>query len=85
MENIEQKIEDVALLSLFLSGWEEDSRKTPGEKIFRSWKGYKFEALNKLEQENCIVQYGAAKSVTLTPTGRERAEKIATKLFPKKK
>ena len=80
----EQKVLEVTLLSLFLAGWEEESRKTPGEKIFRSWKGYKFEVLDQLEKENCIVQYGAAKSVTLTPDGRKRAESIAAKLFPKK-
>ena len=84
MTNLEQKLVDLTLLSLFMSGWEEDSRKNTGEKIFRSWKGYKFEVLNELEQSNMIVQYGAAKSVTLTPDGRKRAESIAAKLFPKK-
>ncbi len=76
---VDEKLRDLSLLLLYLSGWEEDSRKTPGEKIFRSWKGYKFEVLNDLEKDHCIVQYGTAKSVTLTPDGRKRAERIQQK------
>lgn len=75
----DHRLKELSLLLLYLSGWEEDSRKTPGEKIFRSWKGYKFEVLNELEKDNSIVQYGAAKSVTLTPDGRKLAERIKQK------
>jgi len=34
-----KKLADLSLLLLFLSGWEEESRQFPGEKIFRAWKG----------------------------------------------
>jgi hypothetical protein len=31
---MEEKIKDLNMLLMFLTGWEEDSRKNPGEKIF---------------------------------------------------
>mgnify|MGYP001004877469 CR=1 FL=1 len=61
---------------MFLTGWEEDSRQKPGEKIFRAWKGFLFEVLNRLADEKFIVQYANTKSVTLTEAGRERARQL---------
>lgn len=79
---MEDQIKDLNLLLLYLTGWEEDSRKEPGEKIIRSWKGYSFEILNSLEDENMIRQFGnTSKSVILTPEGRARAKELKTKLF----
>lgn len=43
-----KKIEELCLLLMFLTGWEEESRQKPGEKIFQAWKGHLFETLNKL-------------------------------------
>lgn len=73
---MEEKIKELNLLLLFLSGWEEDSRKNPGEKIFRAWKGYKFETLNQLSEDKLIVQFKDAKSVILTELGRQKAEQL---------
>jgi hypothetical protein len=73
---MEEKIKELNLLLLFLSGWEEDSRKNPGEKIFRAWKGYKFETLNQLSEDKLIVQFKDAKSVMLTELGRQKAEQL---------
>lgn len=71
-----QKIEKLSLLLLYVTGWEEDSRKQPGKKIFRSWKGYLFEVLNKLESQKYITQFRKSKSVVLTEAGKRKAEEI---------
>ncbi len=70
---MKDKVKDLSLLLISLTGWEEDSRKEPGEKIIRSWKGYSFEILNELEDENLILQFGNAKSLILTKEGKEKA------------
>lgn len=73
---MEEKIKDLSLMLMFLTGWEEDSRKNQGEKIFRAWKGYLFETLNKLADEKLIVQFQNTKSVTLTDAGKQKAEQL---------
>jgi len=78
---MDQKLKDLNLLLLFLSGWEEDSRSESGEKVFRSWKGYLFEALNELEGENLIQQFKNTKSVVILPEGIKRARDIKTKFL----
>jgi hypothetical protein len=78
---MEQKIKDLNLLLLFLSGWEEDARDQSGEKVFRSWKGYLFEALNELEDEKLIRQFKNTKSVVILPEGIKRAQTIKSKVL----
>ena len=78
---MEQKIKDLNLLLLYLSGWEEDSRNSPGEKVFRSWKGYLFEVLNEMEEEDLIKQFRNTKSVVLTEKGIEKAEQLKEKIL----
>lgn len=73
---MDEKIKDLNLLLMFLTGWEEESRKTPGEKVFRAWKGYLFETLNKLAEEKLIIQYQNNKSVLFTEAGRLKAEQL---------
>ncbi len=73
---MDAKIKELNLLLLYLTGWEEESRKNPGEKIFRAWKGYLFEVLNELEEEKLIQQFKNAKSLIVTDTGRQVGEKL---------
>lgn len=75
------KIKDLNLLLLYLSGWEEDSRNTPGEKVFRAWNGYLFEVLNQLEEEELIHQYRKGKSVIITQEGLEKARGLEKKFL----
>jgi hypothetical protein len=42
----EKTLQELTLLLIYLTGWEEDKRNSPGEKVFRAWKGYKFEILD---------------------------------------
>jgi hypothetical protein len=75
-ETMEEKIKDLSLLLMILTGWEEDSRKNPGEKVFRAWKGYLFETMNKLADEKLIIQFANTKSVMLTDAGKQKAEQL---------
>lgn len=75
------KIKELNLLLLMLSGWEEESRNHPGEKVFRSWKGYLFEALNELEEDKLIQQFKNTKSVIITPEGLRRARELEDRLL----
>lgn len=73
---MDSKIMELNLLLLYLSGWEEESRNTPGEKIYRAWKGFLFEVLNQLEEEAMIQQFRNGKSVVLTKEGIEKAKEL---------
>jgi len=73
---MEEKIKELNLLLMFLTGWEEDSRKNPGEKVFRAWKGYLFETMNKLADDKLIIQFANTKSVMLTDAGKQKAEQL---------
>jgi hypothetical protein len=72
MEQKEQ-ISKLTLLLLYLTSWQEDETK-------RSWKGYDFDVLNKLEEDGLIAQSKAAKSVYLTEAGIEAAKKLEESL-----
>ena len=78
---MDPRFKELNLLLLYLSGWEEDSRKNPGQKIYRSWKGYLFEIINEFEQQELITQHRNSKSVVFTEAGRRRAEEIKRKYF----
>jgi len=81
---MEKMIQELCLLLMFLTGWEEETRQKPGEKIFRAWKGYLFETLNKLADEKLIVQFANTKSVTLTEAGKQRARQLKEQIFSEK-
>jgi hypothetical protein len=76
-----ENLKELNLLVLYLSGWEEDSRKNPEQKIFRSWKGFLFEILNEFEEHELITQHRNSKSVVFTAAGRQKAEEIKRKYF----
>jgi len=78
---MDERIKELNLLVLYLSGWEEDSRKKPGQKIFRSWKGYPFEILNEFEEKELITQNRKSKSIVFTVKGKSKAEAIKRKYF----
>jgi len=78
---MDDKVKELNLLLLYLTGWEEDSRQNPGEKIFRAWKGFLFEVLNELEKQQLIRQFFNAKTVTLTDAGKKAAEALKARYF----
>ncbi len=75
---MEEKIKELNLLLLYLTGWEEDSRKNPGEKVFCTWNGYSFKTLNTLHDEKMIVQIKDKKLVIVTELATTRCRGSGT-------
>ena len=73
---MEQDIKDLTLLLLYLTHWQEKGLDEP---IHRSWKGYSWEALDSLNDEEFINQSKRAKSVYLTVNGVKKAEQLRRK------
>lgn len=61
---------------MYLTSWNEND--LPDE-VRRSWKGYPFDALNELTDQNFISGSIKAKSVYLTEEGIKEAEKLVNK------
>ncbi len=76
---MDDKIKELNLLLLYLAGWEEDSTKEPGKKVYRSWKGYLFEVLNELQDDEMIYQFKNGKSVIILDEGIKKAEQLKQK------
>jgi hypothetical protein len=74
----DQLIEDLTLLLLYLTSWEEEV--FDDFTIHRAWKGFRFEALDALEEAGYTNQTRRAKSVTLTEEGCERARALASQV-----
>ncbi|MEH7455470.1 DUF6429 family protein [Gottfriedia acidiceleris] len=74
---MEELTDELTLLLLYLTAFEENT--VLGETTLRSWKGYPFETLNKLSNNNLIFFSNRAKSVYLTEDGLELANKLLQK------
>ena len=73
---MEEKIKELTLLLLYLTSWKEGNLP---EEIRRSWKGYPFDVLNELTDEDLIRGGTRSKSVYLTAAGIEEAKALAKK------
>ena len=71
-DNKDKMIEDLTLLLLYLTSWEE--RELPG--VLGSWKGYPFETLDSLAERGLIRTSKTAKSVSLTDEGIRAARNL---------
>jgi hypothetical protein len=64
-------IKDLTLILLYLTAWEE---RTPFDETFKcSWKGYDFDVLNELTDEELIFGSKRAKSVSFSEEGEQKA------------
>ena len=73
MDDIRQ---DLTLMLLYLNSWAEGE---PGYKYRRSWKGYDFDDLNALAEDELIIDSRKAKSVVLSADGEEKALELLRK------
>lgn len=73
---MDEKIKELSLLLLYLTSWKEND--LPGE-MRRSWKGYPFEVLNELTDEDLIRGSIRSKSVYLTEAGIKEARELMKK------
>jgi hypothetical protein len=76
-------IQESTLVLISLTGWEEDKRNAPGEKVFRAWKGYRFEHLAVLQEQRLIRQVPGGKSLVLTDEGKQKVEQLKRKYLDK--
>ncbi len=83
MKNItQQNIEELTLLLAYLTSWDENSKREYGtDPALRTWKGYDFDILDSLQQQEFIEQSYQAKSVYLTRKGIEKAQQLAEKFL----
>lgn len=78
---MDHKIKLISLLTLFVSGWEENDAQNAGDKITRSWTGYLFQALSELEAEGMIRQIKNTRSVIIMPKGLATARRLQNVVF----
>ncbi len=76
----QELIEELTLLLLYLSSWEEQSGPSQGAR--KAWKGYTFTTLNGLEDRGLIHQSRKARSITLTEEGIALAREIEMRFRP---
>ncbi len=74
---MEEQIKELTLLLIYLTSWTE---KGPYGENIRAWKGYDFDILNKLQDEELIggTTY-KAKSTYITEQGIEKAKELMKK------
>jgi len=73
----DKQIEELTLLLLYLTSWEETEDVI--EATLRSWKGYPFEVLNKLTDDDLIIDSKRAKSIYFTKEGERKARELVKK------
>ncbi|MGD2087420.1 MAG: DUF6429 family protein [Candidatus Aminicenantes bacterium] len=76
---MDQQITDLTLLLIYLTGWEEDKKNDPGEKVLRAWIFHKYEILDRLENRGLIRKLPGGKSLTVTEQGKQEAEELKKK------
>ncbi|HBI36018.1 MAG: hypothetical protein A2015_06215 [Spirochaetes bacterium GWF1_31_7] len=73
------KIDKMTLALMYLTTFSEEICK---EKIYRTWKGYDWDALNRLHENGFISDpVSKAKSVSLTDEGRKLSEILFKEFF----
>ena len=78
---MDKTIKELTLLLIYLTSWQEDAGLT---KVQKSWKGYPFEVLDKLNEERYIEGSKYAKSVYLTEEGLSKVKELMKKYIGKK-
>lgn len=74
---MKKQIKELTLLLLYLTSWTE---KEPFGDYQRAWKGYDFDILNELGNENMIGKSShKSKSISITKEGIEKAKELMKK------
>ena len=75
-----QAIHDLVLALIYLTRFMEKSRYNSEDQLFRAWKTYDWDALDKLSEEELIIDRHGNKSLYLTDEGVARAQEILKSL-----
>lgn len=73
---MDESVKELTLLLMYLTSWKEDAGFAEAR---RTWKGYPFEIINELTDEDLISGSLRSKSVYLTDEGIKLAEQLAKK------
>jgi len=73
---MKDQIDELTLLLLYLTSFKEDYGLGVAQ---RSWKGYPFESLNELSENDFIRDSKRSKSIYLTEKGIEQAKELMKK------
>lgn len=75
---MEEQIKELTLLLAYLTSWNEKDRLLKQE-LKKSWKGYDFNILNKLNEERYIYQENKKKYLIWEDKGIEEAKRLINK------
>jgi hypothetical protein len=79
-----EQISELTMLLIYLTGWEEDAKRSKtNKKVFRAFQGYRYEALQELENQGLIRLTPGGKSLTVTEKGKKEAEELKNWLLEK--
>lgn len=85
-DNIQQKVEEIALLLMWLTSWKNENiyeeYLEPKERPLRSTKEYPFGILDKLKTQKMIAGAYKSKYLILTNKGIKEAKKLEEKYLP---
>lgn len=72
---MEEQIKEITLLLAYLTSWDEKDRLLQQE-FKKSWKGYDFDILNKLNEEEYIYQENKKKYFIWEEKGIDEAKRL---------
>lgn len=73
---MDEIVKELTLLLMYLTSWKEDVGFSESR---RTWKGYPFEIINELTDDDLISGSNRSKSVYFTDEGVKLAEQLAKK------
>jgi hypothetical protein len=74
----EQAVDELALLLLYLTSWEEELIRG-GPTVRRAWKNIRFEVLDSLAEQGYLETKNRAKSIYITEQGLRKAQQLQKK------
>ena len=72
----DQALHDLTLAMIYLTSFKEKSRLRSEDQLFRAWKSYDWDTLDKLSEEDLIIDRHGNKSLYLTKEGEQKAKEI---------
>lgn len=75
----DQALHDMTLVMLYLTRFKESGRFVPDIPLFRAWKSYDWDTLDKLSEEELTIDRNGNKSLYLTEKGVAKAKEILEK------
>ena len=72
----DQALHDLTLAMIYLTRFKEKGRLRSENQLFHAWKSYDWDTLDKLSEEELIIDRHGNKSLYLTEEGEQKAKEI---------